>query len=100
MDKDYEFEEERKGFTKIVTQYVAKHVSKNFHISYKQAEEDFKKSKTYAYLNSDVSFPDEGPDYFLDWYQNERKYGRMVSSTQLYFEKVCPEEYREAGIIK
>lgn len=100
MERKYTDKQLRRMFIKSVTEYVVKRVAKKQHVTYSQAKKDFQKSKTYAYLTSGISFPDEGPDYFLDWYQNERKYGRMVSSTQLYFEKVCPEEYREAGIIK
>ncbi|QLL74642.1 hypothetical protein [Lactobacillus crispatus] len=55
-------------------------------------------SKTYSYLCSDDPFVEEGPEYFLDLYRNELKYGKMISSATLYFKQKYPEEYREAGI--
>lgn len=100
MDKTYTDKELKVMFIAAVTKYVAKKMSKMHNISYQEAKEKFKASKTYHYLISNEFFPDEGPDYFLDWYQNELKYGRVVSSAQLYLEKKYPEEYREAGIIK
>ncbi|MBW7988186.1 hypothetical protein [Lactobacillus helveticus] len=62
------------------------------------AKEDFESSKTYSYLCSDDPFIEEGPEYFLDLYRNELKYGKMISSDALYFKQKYPEEYQEAGI--
>ncbi len=62
------------------------------------AKEDFESSKTYSYLCSDDPFIEEGPEYFLDLYLNELKYGKMISSATLYFKQKYPEEYQEAGI--
>lgn len=62
------------------------------------AKEDFESSKTYSYLCSDDPFIEEGPEYFLDLYRNELKYGKMISSDTLYFKQKYPEEYQEAGI--
>lgn len=100
MVKKYTDQQLKSMFIVAVTEYVAKHIAQEENTSYEQARKKFKNSKTYAYLTSDTPFPDEGPDYFLDWYHNEQKYGRMVSSTQLYFERRFPEEYRQAGLIK
>ncbi|MBN6049310.1 hypothetical protein [Lactobacillus helveticus] len=55
-------------------------------------------AKTYSYLGSDDPFIEEGPEYFLDLYRNELKYGKMISSDTLYFKQKYPEEYQEAGI--
>ncbi|MBW8009219.1 hypothetical protein [Lactobacillus helveticus] len=62
------------------------------------AKEDFESSKTYSYLCSDDPFIEEGPEYFLDLYRNELKYGKMISSATMYFKQKYPEEYQEAGI--
>lgn len=96
MRTNYTDEQLKRMFTKEVTEYVAHQVSEKEGISYDQAKKNFKISKTYAYLNSDTDFPEAGPADFLDWYQNERKYGRLVPSAEFYYEKTCPEEYAEA----
>ncbi len=96
MKRKYTDEDLKRMFTQIVTDYVAKHISKKQHISYAVAKKNFKQSKTYAYLNSDEPFPEEGPEDFLDWYQNEQKYGKIISSTTLYFEKKYPDVYEKA----
>ena len=62
------------------------------------AKEDFESSKTYSYLCSDDPFIEEGPEYFLDLYRNELKYGKMISSATMYFKQKYLEEYQEAGI--
>ena len=62
------------------------------------AKEDFESSKTYSYLCSDDPFIEEGPEYFLDLYLNELKYGKMISSDTLYFKQKYPEKHQEAGI--
>lgn len=85
-------------FVTEISMIIEREIAKEKQISLVKAKENFESSKTYSYLCSDDPFIEEGPEYFLDLYHNEQKYGKMVSSATLYFQQKYPEEYREAGI--
>ena len=64
-------------------------------IYYCNLRKEFKKSRTYNFLAySNDPFIEEGPEDFFEMFQNERKYGRMVTDIQLYLEK-HPELYEK-----
>lgn len=86
-------EKERQGFINAITKEVVKMIAKDEKISISDAEKEFKDSKTYRFLAySDDPFVEEDPYDFFDWFKNEKKYGRIVSSTDLYLER-HPELY-------
>ena len=52
------------------------------------------KNRTYNFLAySDDPFVEDGPEDFFEMYQNKKKYGRMITDTQLYLEN-HPELYK------
>lgn len=91
-------EELDKRFVTEISAIIEHRVAKEEGKPLEKVKEDFESSKTYSYLCSNDPFVEEGPEYFLDLYHNERKYGKMISSATLYFQQKYPEEYREAGI--
>lgn len=91
-------EELDKCFVREIAEIIEREVAKEKKIPLVKAKEDLESSKTYSYLCSDDPFVEEGPEYFLDLYHNELKYGKLISSATLYFQQKYPEEYREAGI--
>lgn len=85
--------ERRAGFINGITENVVRMIAKDECISLAQATKDFENSRTYNFLTcSDDPFVEDGPEDFYDLYKNEKKYHRLVSSTQLYLEK-HPEMY-------
>lgn len=82
-----------KYFVTEISKIVEKKIAKKYDVSLTEAKRRFESSKTYAYLNSDDPFIEEGPEDFWDWYQNEQKYGKIISSTEIYCRKHFPEEY-------
>lgn len=91
-------EELDERFVTEISMIIEREIAKEKKISLAKAKEDFESSKTYSYLCSDDPFIEESPEYFLDLYRNELKYGKMISSDTLYFKQNYPEEYQEAGI--
>ncbi|AEG41680.1 hypothetical protein [Lactobacillus kefiranofaciens] len=83
----------RKEYVIRMTDDVSKLIATNYHISFKQAKQDFIKSQVFNYLAfANEDFMEEGPLDFYDLYVNLKKTGRMVSSADLYLEK-HPELY-------
>lgn len=73
-------ETRKEGFVKRVTEEVVKLISKNEKISLKQALSDFRKSRTFNYLvYSNEPFTEEGPDDFFEMYENDKKYGELLT---------------------
>ena len=63
-------------------------------ISLREAKKKFTESRTYNFLSySDDPFVEEGPEDFFEMFKNEKKYGRMITDTQLYLEQ-HPELYK------
>lgn len=88
-------QEARLSFIREITYEVVKMIATNSNISLKEAKKEFTKSRTYNFLSySDDPFVEEGPEDFFEMFQNERKYGRMVTDIQLYLEK-HPELYEK-----
>lgn len=87
-------QEERLSFVKEITYAVAKMIAMTSNISLREAKKEFTESRTYNFLSySDDSFVEDGPEDFFEMYQNEKKYGRMITDTQLYLEN-HPELYK------
>lgn len=87
-------QEARLSFIREITYEVVKMIATNSNISLKEAKKDFTKSRTYNFLSySDDPFVEEGPEDFFEMFQNEKKYGRMITDTQLYLEQ-HPELYQ------
>ena len=87
-------QEARLSFIKEITYEVVKMIATNSNISLKEAKKDFTKSRTYNFLSySDDPFVEEGPEDFFEMFNNEKKYGRMITDTQLYLEQ-HPELYK------
>ena len=88
-------QDQRKSFIKGITSEVAKMIAKTSKLPLDEAKKEFKKSRTYNFLAySNDPFIEEGPEDFFEMFQNERKYGRMVTDIQLYLEK-HPELYEK-----
>lgn len=88
-----DMQEERASFVNEITFEVAKMIAQASKVSLKEAKNEFKRSRTYNFLAySDDPFVEDGPEDFFEMFQNERKYGRMVTDTQIYLEK-HPEFY-------
>ena len=82
------------SFIRDITYEVVKMIATNSNISLKEAKKEFTKSRTYNFLSySDDPFVEEGPEDFFEMFQNEKKYGRMITDTQLYLEQ-HPELYQ------
>ena len=87
-------QEARLSFIREITYEVVKMIATNSNISLKEAKKEFTKSRTYNFLSySDDPFVEEGPEDFFEMFQNEKKYGRMITDTQLYLEQ-NPELYQ------
>lgn len=87
-------QEARLSFIREITYEVVKMIATNSNISLKEAKKKFTKSRTYNFLSySDDPFVEEGPEDFFEMFQNEKKYGRMITDTQLYLEQ-HPELYQ------
>ena len=87
-------QEARLSFIREITYEVVKMIATNSNISLKEAKKEFTKSRTYNFLSySDDPFVEDGPKDFFEMYQNEKKYGRMITDTQLYLEN-HPELYK------
>ena len=87
-------QEARLSFIREITYEVVKMIATNSNISLKEAKKEFTKSRTYNFLSySDDPFVEEGPEDFFEMFQNEKKYGRMITDTQLYSEQ-HPELYQ------
>ena len=87
-------QEARLSFIREITYEVVKMIATNSNISLKEAKKAFTKSRTYNFLSySDDPFVEEGPEDFFEMFQNEKKYGRMITDTQLYLEQ-HPELYQ------
>ncbi|AEA32926.1 hypothetical protein LA2_10984 (plasmid) [Lactobacillus amylovorus GRL 1112] len=87
-------QEARLSFIKEITYEVVKMIAVNFNISLKEAKKEFTESRTYNFLSySDDPFVEEGPEDFFEMFNNEKKYGRMITDTQLYLEQ-HPELYK------
>lgn len=87
-------QEARLSFIREITYEVVKMIATNSNISLKEAKKEFTKSRTYNFLSySDDPFVEDGPEDFFEMYQNEKKYGRMITDTQLYLEN-HPELYK------
>ena len=87
-------QEARLSFIREITYEVVKMIATNSNISLKEAKKDFTKSRTYNFLSySDDPFVEEGPEDFFEMFKNEKKYGRMITDTQLYLEQ-HPELYK------
>ena len=87
-------QEVRLSFIKEITYEVVKMIAVNFNISLKEAKKEFTESRTYNFLSySDDPFVEEGPEDFFEMFNNEKKYGRMITDTQLYLEQ-HPELYK------
>ena len=87
-------QEARLSFIREITYEVVKMIATNSNISLKEAKKEFTKSRTYNFLSySDDPFVEEGPEDFFEMFQNEKKYGRMITDTQLYWEQ-HPELYQ------
>ena len=87
-------QEARLSFIREITYEVVKMIATNSNISLKEAKKEFTKSRTYNFLSySDDPFVEEGPEDFFEMFQNEKKYGRMITDTQLYLEQ-HPELYK------
>ncbi|MCI1289991.1 MAG: hypothetical protein LKG31_00120 [Lactobacillus sp.] len=77
-----------------VTTETAKLIAKEERITLKQAKRKFIESPVNSYLHVNIDeFLSEGPDFFLDIYNNYKKYGRVASSESLY-----SEQHPELGI--
>lgn len=88
-------QEERLSFVKEITYAVAKMIAMTSNISLREAKKEFTESRTYDFLAySDDPFVEDGPEDFFEMYQNEKKYGRMITDTQLYLEQ-HPELYKK-----
>ncbi len=88
-------QEERLSFVKEITYAVAKMIAMTSNISLKEAKKEFTGSRTYNFLSySDDPFVEEGPEDFFEMFNNEKKYGRMITDTQLYLEQ-HPELYKK-----
>ena len=86
--------EERLSFIKEITYAVAKMIAMTYKLSLKEAKNEFMNTRTYNFLAySDDPFVEDGPEDFFEMYQNEKKYGRMITDTQLYLE-YHPELYK------
>lgn len=82
-----------KSFVLAITDKVSKKIAIYDRISIEQAKSNFINSKVYEYLcNPQVSFIEEGPDYFFELYENLKNEGVMVDNTTLYL-KQHPELY-------
>lgn len=78
----------RQGFITEITDEVAKMIAKTDNSSVKEAKNKFTHSRTYGFLAfSNDPFVEEGPEDFFEMYQNDLKYGRMITNTQLYLER-------------
>ena len=87
-------QEARLSFIREITYEVVKMIATNSNISLNEAKKEFTKSRTYNFLSySDDPFVEEGPEDFFEMFQNEKKYGRMITDTQLYLEQ-HPELYQ------
>ena len=88
-------QEARLSFIREITYEVVKMIATNSNISLKEAKKEFTKSRTYNFLSySDDPFVEEGPEDFFEMFNNEKKYGRMITDTQLYLEQ-HPELYKK-----
>ena len=88
-------QEERLSFVKEITYAVAKMIAMTSNISLREAKKAFTESRTYDFsAYSDDPFVEDGPEDFFEMYQNEKKYGRMITDTQLYLEQ-HPELYKK-----
>lgn len=86
-------QEARLSFIREITYEVVKMIATNSNISLKEAKKEFTKSRTYNFLSySDDPFVEEGPEDFFEMFNNDQKYGRMVTDIQLYLER-HPELY-------
>src|SRR5699024_12494963 len=93
-----DMQEERASFVNEITFEVAKMIAQASKVSLKEAKNEFKRSRTYNFLAySDDPFVEDGPEDFFEMFQNERKYGRMVTDTQIYLEKHPRSEERRVG---
>lgn len=70
----------RKGYIKLITQEVIKLIAKSENIGLESAHDKFVNSRTYNYLvYSKEPFTDEGPEDFFEMYENDRKYGKLLT---------------------
>lgn len=74
-------EERKKSFINGITNEVSKQIAKKDKISFDQAQEEFKQSRTFNYLAySDEPFTEEGPDDFFEMFLNDRKFGVLANN--------------------
>lgn len=75
-------------YIKDITTEVVGKIEQTYGVTKKEAIQLFKNTKTYRFLAfSDDPFVEDGPDDFFELYQNEKRYGRMVTNEQLRLEK-------------
>lgn len=88
-----DLQKQRKAYIQDITLEVSKMIANSSHISIKEAKKKFIGSRTYRFLAySDDPFVEEGPEDFFEMFNNDQKYGRMVTDIQLYLER-HPELY-------